>query len=366
MTAPRKVRAPIWSLQAMRGIAALMVAASHTGLIMGQPENGGVVVFPVTQLGWIGVNFFFVLSGFIICFAHAGDIGRPDRLRGYTWRRFSRLYPVYWVFLAAYVAVALSGIGPVNFSTDERHLLTAVTLVQWVEAPLIPLRVAWTLIYEVFFYAMFALLIFHRRVGQGAFAIWGIAILADTLVVGANRMGPLGMWNMHFFMGIGCCLLYHRLPSRIGWPLLVAGFAVLVALYATGSIYGRPDLQQAHAVALLLIGVPFALVLLGGALAERGTGWTPPRGLLLIGDASYSIYLVHSAVISALARAHFKLFAGFVPPTVAFVLIFLASVLAGVVAHVLVERPLLGLVRKLGGTRSDAVLPPETRVPAAP
>lgn len=360
MTGRAAASSTLWSVQVMRGIAAIMVAASHTGLIMAQPENGGQVVFPITELGWIGVNFFFVLSGFIICFAHAKDIGQPRRLGAYAWRRFSRLYPVYWVFLAGYVAAALL-IGPMNFSTEPRHLLTAITLIQWVEAPLIPLRVAWTLIYEVFFYAMFALLILNRRLGLAAFAVWGVAILVDTLMLGANRMGPLGMWNAHFFLGIGCSLLFTRLPPRLGWPLLAAGVALLAGLYAIGAIYARPDLQQAHALALFAIGLPFACLLLGGALAERHAGFTPPRGARLLGDASYSIYLVHSAAISVLARLSFKLLGGALPPWLGFVLIFAASVAAGVVAHLAIERPLLGVVRRLAGANAGARLPREMR-----
>jgi exopolysaccharide production protein ExoZ len=336
----------ILSIQVMRGIAALMVAASHTGSIMMHPENGGLRAFPWAETGWIGVTFFFVLSGFIIAFAHARDIGHPQRLARYAWRRFSRLYPVYWIFLALYVIVALSGIGPVNFSTAPGHVLTAITLVQWVEAPLIPLRVAWTLIYEVFFYAMFAVLILNRKVGVVVFAIWGGAILVDTLVLGTNRMGPLGMWNVHFLMGIACCALYRRAAPGMGLPLLAIGIAALVALYAAGMIYARPDLQQAQPMALLLLGVPFAMILVGATMAERDHGFAPPRLALLLGDASYAIYLVHSAAISAMARIQFKLFGPLFPAPLVFILIFVGSVTAGVLCHLWVERPVLALSRR--------------------
>ncbi len=74
-------RQPFQSIQAMRGLAAMSVAAHHTSLIMAESKYGGVSAFEaVTSKGWIGVNFFFVLSGFIIFLAHSKDINRPARL----------------------------------------------------------------------------------------------------------------------------------------------------------------------------------------------------------------------------------------------------------------------------------------------
>jgi len=60
----------------------------------------------VAQFGHAGVDFFFVLSGFIIFFVHGKDIGKPSRLPHYVWRRFIRIYPVYWAVTLISIVLA--------------------------------------------------------------------------------------------------------------------------------------------------------------------------------------------------------------------------------------------------------------------
>jgi len=74
--------------------------------------------------------------------------------------------------------------------------------------------------------------------------------------------------------------------------------------------------------------------------------------LLLFGDASYAIYLVHSAALSLLAQAHMKFTVGLLPPELVFAAAFLMAIAVGVVAHLAVERPLLSVLRKVGDVTS--------------
>ena len=68
---------------------------------MSDPKYGALdMLARPKSLCWMGVNFFFVPSGFIIFFAHAKDVGRPARIGTYLWRRFARVYPTYWVFIS--------------------------------------------------------------------------------------------------------------------------------------------------------------------------------------------------------------------------------------------------------------------------
>jgi peptidoglycan/LPS O-acetylase OafA/YrhL len=94
------------TLQAGRGVAAIAVLLYHLNLEL-VARFGGASVSGL-EVGWAGVDFFFVLSGFIIWHVHAGDIGQDGRLGRYLWNRFTRLYPVYWAVLA--VALALRAI----------------------------------------------------------------------------------------------------------------------------------------------------------------------------------------------------------------------------------------------------------------
>src|SRR5882762_91392 len=92
------------ALQAGRALAAISVAAFHLSLMMGLDRYGGQAVFrEYTKLGNLGVDFFFVLSGFIILFAHVDDIGKSDAWGAYVYRRFVRLFPIYWLYTGTFV-----------------------------------------------------------------------------------------------------------------------------------------------------------------------------------------------------------------------------------------------------------------------
>jgi hypothetical protein len=102
---PRKVFA---SLQAGRALAALLVVLLHLGLIIADAKYFDVPwVGTPFRWGDAGVEFFFVLSGFIITSAHAGDISRPSRLIPYLQRRAIRIYPPYWIVFALVFLLAL-------------------------------------------------------------------------------------------------------------------------------------------------------------------------------------------------------------------------------------------------------------------
>ena len=348
-------RRPIISLQIMRGIAAVSVVAFHTSLIMAKPQYGSMHAFEsATSRGWIGVNFFFVLSGFIILYAHAKDIGRPQQLGSYLWRRFSRLYPAYWVFLTLYVAAALLGFGPMNFRLSWVDMLTAYTLFRWVYDPNIPLKVAWTLIFEVSFYLVFAIAIMNRRAGIAVSCVWLVGIVIAS-VLGSLDAGRFSMWNINFFFGGAAWLLFRRTDRAWGLPMLVAGLTSLTALIAFNDTYDSIDTQQATPISLMLLGLSLCLIVSGGALVEERYGALTNRALLMLGEASYAIYLVHSAVISALCQIAYRFAVSRVPSELIFVAIFIFAVLAGIVAHFVVERPLLLAIRRLGALHNVIV-----------
>jgi exopolysaccharide production protein ExoZ len=345
-------RQTILSLQAMRALASLAVVAFHVGLIMADPKYGamGSMERP-SAFGWLGVNFFFVLSGFIICFAHARDIGQPRRIGTYLWRRFARVYPVYWVFLTLFIVAALAGFGTVSFSTDWPNLLTAYTLVRFTDAPTLPLKVAWTLIFEVFFYGMFALLILHRWLGLAAFALWAGLIGWRSFVTGTAEIDLGSAWAVNFLWGGLAFWLHRRLPPAAGGPLLLGSVVLLAGVLASGWVSSDIEAQQTAPGGIVVLGGLFMGVLVGGALWEARGGYRGGRLLLLLGEASYAIYLVHSAVISACLIVYSRLLPGVLPDMLVFAGIFVAATIGGLAAHLAVERPLVVLLRRLAQGR---------------
>lgn len=338
----------IESVQVMRGIAAFAVVLYHANLILAKPQYGGRdILHSLASRGWLGVNFFFVLSGFIIMVAHHADIGRPRAAGRYIWRRFTRLYPIYWVCLSVYLLAAYLGIGHPEFHWEPANILSAYLLVQVTDNLSLPLQVAWTLFYEVAFYAAFTVLIFNRAAGVALFAVW-LAAISIAGLLGYTQMGLLHMWNVSFFTGMAVFALARRLDSRWGLPVLGAGIALLIGLLLAG--FGASLRQtQASPLSVLLLTLPFGMILLGAALAEPRFGWRAPKWLLLIGAASYAIYLVHSPVISVIAQLHHKLAgAAGLPGLALFLLATAISTAAGIIAHLVIEQPLLVALRWLG------------------
>lgn len=331
------------SLQVLRAFAALAVVAYHTRLILMQQ---GVADFagPVLGRGWLGVNLFFVISGFTILHAHRKDIGRPDRAGHYLWRRFMRVYPVYWIFLTLYIAAAAAGIGKPDFIADPGDMTSAYLLVPLVNAPTLPLKVAWTLIYEVMFYALFLIPILNRKFGIAALVLWAVLIGVD-LYRADDGMDALRAWNLYFVAGIAVRLIVAEFTfgmalSALAGAALTTAFLVPLAPLGLAAAVGEESI-------LVALVIPMALVTLGSIALERGTRRRFPAWLAFLGDASYSIYLVHSAVISVIA----ELIAKFPLPSIPVPLIYAATALiattGGVVAHLLIERPVLRLMRNL-------------------
>src|SRR5690242_6793447 len=167
MSAPK---AKITTLEACRGFAAVLVVLYHASGSMFEIYFG----YPAVswfRFGHAGVDFFFVLSGFIILYVHADDCGRPERLRHYAYRRVVRIYPIYWAVTVAMIAAAfvVPSIAALPAMAPDRLFLSFLLLPQS-GYPLV--SVAWSLQHEMLFYVLFGVMILNRRLGFALLVIW--------------------------------------------------------------------------------------------------------------------------------------------------------------------------------------------------
>lgn len=329
------------SLQAGRGLAAMAVAAYH--LSEASQQYLGTDTFSAyTARGDLGVDFFFVLSGFIILQAHRADIGHPEQLRGYLSKRLLRIYPIYWL----YTTLAIAGALVAGHAVGLAHAADWFSTYALVRASDVqtPLRQGWTLFHEIVFYAMFATLIWNLRWGVVVFAAWAAAMLGlffypshDHPSLAGNVFGA---YNLNFFLGMAAYLWTRRAGVRGGWAAVVLGLAVFTLAY---------QLQQHHVEYTgrgLAYAVSFALLIGGAATLELHGAWVDVPLLGLLGDASYSVYLLHehaeNYALRIAARLHLH---EVLAPGLLYLLVLAATAAVGVLAFRVVEKPLLGWLR---------------------
>ena len=347
------------TIQYLRGFAAMLVLASHA-LLYPLVEHS----LAFGRLGWLGVILFFVISGFImVAVTGEGKFSAPDFLR----RRFIRVVPMYWA--ATLLAAALALFAPQLFKTtvyDGAELVMSLLFIPFhnpVSGGIHPLyKLGWTLNYEVFFYVCFAILAF---LGAGARVVWLTAAFTALALAGlifepqpAIPQFYTSFMPLAFCAGawLGLATLRGRvgaLPQQAIYAAVVIGLAALVEGFAWGH-----DLVEDGFAFIGLVTFASALVL----LAVRFEPFLPRIALLeRIGDASYSIYLVHIYEVAILASLAFKL----LDPANLWADYFVAAVsivggtALGIVLYQLVEKPLLGFFSGIfgGGKRAPKPIP---------
>jgi exopolysaccharide production protein ExoZ len=331
-------------VEASRGVAASLVVFYHAARHL---DKGGSESFlnAIFQFGHAGVDFFFVISGFVIFFVHLSDAGDPSRLGRYANRRFTRLIPIYWFALAVRIAFAAVG----------RHGAPSWIDIAW-SGMLVPsdtdmvLGVAWTLRYEVVFYALFALLIAHRRAGLTFMGVW---LLASALTLVAIKRPDwlasqfASAWCLEFGFGMFAAYAVRRRVVSAPGLLLSIGvtlFASAALLEDIGSLDGYAESAR------LAYGIPSALILAGVAERDRRGSARVPAFALTVGGASYSIYLFHPLIIGVVWQA--MLFVGadrWAPPLALFVCLVAMAIGGGVAVSRWVEYPIIQFLRRSTG-----------------
>jgi exopolysaccharide production protein ExoZ len=353
----QRKRNPLTTIQGGRAIAALLVLLFHlsTNIFTKQKYWNSDPTNNIFAFGHSGVHFFFVLSGFIIFFIHGSDIGHRARLWSYTLKRFVRIYPIYWLVLGVLLLIyfvlpsfsrgfdwntstIISSIALVHFDAITLHTTWTVCSNEGLHTVL---PVAWTLYHEILFYLVFAVAIFHRPTGFVAMALWLLASAASLLL--SDRACTLTFFatplHLLFAMGIGACWLVQT--QNVKFPRLFAAAGVALFI-CTGAAEDVGTTNISADMLDMLYGIGSALSIAGFVTLEQQGRVRAPAVLRLLGDASYSTYLIHFPLLSLFAKIFVRLgAASAAPPLLSFVLIFGMVAAIGIAVHLYIEKPLL-------------------------
>lgn len=349
---PKRV---IVSLQYLRGVAAMLVVFCHAF------DQLPWLKAQLPNVGLSGVDLFFVISGFIMVFV---TTDAASSAWSFFRMRIIRIMPLYWLFNFATAALLLTF--PRLFQTAAftlPHFLLSLFFIPHL-SPAVPpsispfILLGWTLNYEMFFYVIFALALaisVARRVPLT------IAVLVTLTALGAlSVFDGSPAWEFYsnnivleFVFGMILASLFlngvlHRLGASVG--------GIVITLGAAGLILGSYHMELARA---LVFGFPAALIVAGALSIEASREVPKVQPFLLLGDASYSIYLAHlfPIALERFAWSRLGLPTDGVLPVAAFVSVALVGgALAGIASYLLLERPMLKFMRGSLRTKSVAGL----------
>lgn len=349
------------ALTSLRFFAAALVLLVHlkaTGLMTGGPAWFQAVA----SVGYLGVSFFFVLSGFILVYTY---FGRDFSAREFWQARFARVYPAYAASLIAALPMFAWVLIHLDFpflAWAKEHLSLTCLMVATLAQAWVPQiasawdTVGWSLSVESFFYLCFPLLfLLFSKTGKRGLAVLAIAAFAVTMLVtgGYVALSPDGVphttdayenlfWLTivrfnplvrlpEFVIGMAAGFAFVKMkaaPNRGTW-LVIAGLGGFAAAVAFVEKIPYPMLHSG------LLAPVFSAIIFGVALRPNWTRLLHNRWLVLLGDASYSLYLLHFTII----WAAIALFGRAAATPMSCLLIAAASIVASLASYKFVEQP---------------------------
>lgn len=291
-------RTPLPALTGIRFVAAIQVVIFHFGAGFASRHHAPLLVTNALANGWTAVTLFFILSGFILSYTYCGQIEEPGGKTRFWEARFARVYPVYFLSLIL--------CWPFNSHPGPGLSIAVFTMVQtWnpfhVEYGGVWNMPAWTLSTEAFFYLLFPFVLpllekfSVRTLRLITAATLLLIVFGHTMTSAINPLTrvtylPLPAFRFPEFlagMTLGLIFLRSPRPSPRPWLSLAAVLATLAILCFVKGPW------------LSLLAIPLAVLIYelaaGHSLLARLLGSRP---LILLGGASYAIYLLQEPVRS--------------------------------------------------------------------
>lgn len=342
-------RSEIVGIQYLRGFCAIAVVIAHTSQMAEFPKYfGGTVLGGVLAHGGAGVDIFFVISGFIITVvALQGETLTPSLSRAsFFAKRFARIVPLMWLSIAAFLVLRMAAT-----STEIIPLsyMQAAFLIPYGD---VQPNSIWTLRHEAIFYIVFAVSFLGPKSLRWIMWAW----LASSIIIPIATLGlladmddatPVGIIfspvNIEFAAGMLVGFAWLKRPQAADLWLRIDPFLLLMLLSAlvmawvavSGTNRSVPGMAGLAVVGGGLIWLAARLRCPSGPIASAGR---------LLGNASYAIYLFHPPLVAASLVAGSRLAPDHVAIAIPVIVALVTT--AGVVIHLVVEKPLVRHVQR--------------------
>jgi exopolysaccharide production protein ExoZ len=300
-------------IQLVRGIAALLVCIFHLkGLLNTSTTHYGTTLFGG---GAIGVSLFFIISGFIMVYTTRKSDGSLLYAKNFMIKRLVRIIPLYYMMVLFWVFVYDTHLD--YFSKDIMTLVKTFCFVPIFDSTIgpaygmPPLKVGWSLNFEIFFYLIFGISLFMKRFRWVMlFAVFaGLVFVVPLLSRGYVSMVPSHNYQfrflylslitnpmmLYFITGVALGLLYDStfsIQSRwIKFGMLPLAVGLFLLLYFRVLPLSNYLLINLFICCLLVFGLLFF---------NKEKGIKVPAMFVYLGDMSYSLYLIHPTIVIAL------------------------------------------------------------------
>ncbi|NKI68974.1 acyltransferase family protein [Collimonas pratensis] len=347
-----KKKTTLNNLQFLRFLASFIVVFAHAELYEFRGENVSGGFF---NLGGLGVDVFFVLSGFIMVHVSQGISGNRLSASGIFFiKRLARVFPLYAFFTLLTVALSYFFVHhpfdhnlslEQNYNahkTDLTYIWQSLTFSNYGVVPIF--SIGWTLVYEFWFYVLFAIFIASCLNVYVFFASYAVIIVTANYF-GIAKVGPMNalmsVQMLEFVAGIFLYAIYNKTRSINS----KAWFVFLLSLLAAFLLLAHDD---PYFIVAFASDLNRRVVLWGGAafcivfffLSLEGI-FVPRKLFIFLGDASYSIYLTHWFCMTLIPFAFWSI--GWFPKGSVAIYVFISVAIASsisVLAYVGIERPL--------------------------
>lgn len=327
----------IYSIQYLRGIASLLVLLAHVS-VKGQQYGEGV--WGYWGIGLIGVDLFFVISGFIISLVI--DRGEKDPFV-FAKKRFFRVMPLYWALSFCALLVYLIMPERVNVSGSYTDI--------WASFLLLPsqgyllIQNGWTLSYEMFFYLIFFIVLL--------LPVKRVFITTSVFLLAIAALGQIKTSNLYFnfftdsiilefFAGLLVYQLWksYKIPRSVSALLILLGMSWLISQELGWFEIGARS-------RFVNVGIPVSLLVVGVLRFEESLKKHPSKILMMLGNSSYSLYLSHPFVLGGSALLYSTLqVKGSAYEHLFLSGSFLLSIIGGYLCYKFLEQPLLRTTSK--------------------
>ncbi len=341
----------LYSVQALRAIAALLVVIYHaTEATLRNVRSGGeysaALILDIAWLGNVGVDIFFVISGFIMVYAHFDHFGKSGSPIRFLVKRLIRIVPNYWL-LTIFAGIIIF-FAP-HFSQHGREaeipwIFASLLFIPWTSAAGIPVPIiglGWTLNFEMYFYVIFSIaLIFKRRSAIRGLTLFFIMSIAFGYVFDYKNtfLSQATHWLLaEFLLGIFLGLAFKNgksISNKLGVVLITVS-CVLMAL----ALMFKADGTLLPILRLALFGGSAACLVACLTLTPLSHKLHFPRLILLLGNASYSLYLTHVFTLPATLFG-FQYLPFYLSGWIIIVLLVIISIIVGVIFYTLIEKPI--------------------------